>query len=743
MAEDDYKEQLPEPATIYLVDCEVISGSNLVIRDRNSSDPYVNVFCGNRKFQTITIDQNLNPTWDAKVTFYFTERPNEIQFVVKDRDRGRKPDPMGNATLSLQGFFDGPGAKTFNNSLKLQDVEHGDINVAVSCRAVNIPELYKKQKYLIEDTNKIKEEIKKQTNERNNVLPEKNKELENEIQQLRQQLESNEDLKTAERNLLSAQEEGRQLMEQLAQPKKENEELKKGLEELKQTKIDLEEKLRTLSNELNSLNDDNYNNLEQQSSADADKSNEHIIEASIISHCNRLHTLHNGTPVDPNDNSWTEQKIFDAIFNRIKGIGEKIEEKKYALSQLARDSAETEVNDDIKEKQTVIQQENDKAVNDLNSMKQSLKQWKNSFNLRIRDTSSKQKNNQYFRHYDDQRKSYYDEIFCRCSNIFFNIYCLHSMFQNGTLTLRYPNDKNDGNNDYDNNNEEKDDEKASSNNNSPSPLTKSEYEKLTGAELEKFFTALFPDISVMLEEIKKWCPKSFQSGSMQKLCKRTTEFFNDYYKGNYLIFIKNVCHSIVKEIDEDLQQSYANKTEEFITKSCDFILELVNDKFLSKLKDSFPLDDDNNNYNEEQKEVDQIKGQPSQDSYEYLVGCIVLYPPSLPVGNNNNNNNATNSNAKNEEGQESEEKQPNEEQSPNEESNLVTPANDSNEQNKMDNLKKILKLITENISQNVEEIKVCVQDYYDNYGKDSDVTCLGCEGGIGAWFANLFNCSSW
>eukprot|EP00475_Leptophrys_vorax_P021593 TRINITY_DN2933_c0_g1_i1.p1 TRINITY_DN2933_c0_g1~~TRINITY_DN2933_c0_g1_i1.p1 ORF type:complete len:285 (-),score=95.59 TRINITY_DN2933_c0_g1_i1:98-952(-) len=129
------------PVILYQAIVTVKSGSDLIIRDVLTSDPYCSVIVGGLTRSTRVVEKNLNPEWNE--TFLFvTETPEQITFKVFDQDELFKNDPMGEVVYDAKTqLFDKPGARTppgetFEGLLKLQKTAKGSIFVKINCKVM-------------------------------------------------------------------------------------------------------------------------------------------------------------------------------------------------------------------------------------------------------------------------------------------------------------------------------------------------------------------------------------------------------------------------------------------------------------------------------------------------------------------------------------------------------------------------------------------------------------------------------
>ncbi|KAL5699984.1 Protein C2-DOMAIN ABA-RELATED 11 [Ranunculus cassubicifolius] len=87
---------------IGMVKVIVVQGTQLVVRDFRTSDPYVVANLGNQTAKTKVINSCLNPVWNEELIFSVTEPIEELKLKVFDKDRFKADDKMGNAHLNLQ-----------------------------------------------------------------------------------------------------------------------------------------------------------------------------------------------------------------------------------------------------------------------------------------------------------------------------------------------------------------------------------------------------------------------------------------------------------------------------------------------------------------------------------------------------------------------------------------------------------------------------------------------------------------
>ncbi|KAK1422816.1 hypothetical protein QVD17_18105 [Tagetes erecta] len=109
-----------------LIKVKVVRGTNLVIRDVRSSDPYVMLSLGNQTVKTRVIKNNLNPIWNEKLMLSIPEDVPHLKVNVFDKDKFSTDDPMGEAEIDLEPLVS--AAKAFENgSAKEPSKDHAKV----------------------------------------------------------------------------------------------------------------------------------------------------------------------------------------------------------------------------------------------------------------------------------------------------------------------------------------------------------------------------------------------------------------------------------------------------------------------------------------------------------------------------------------------------------------------------------------------------------------------------------------
>lgn len=80
----------------------MIKGTNLVVRDIFSSDPYVKLCIGEHIVKTRVIKRDLNPQWNEELTLALPDLPLPLKLFVLDKDMFSADDEMGDAQIDLR-----------------------------------------------------------------------------------------------------------------------------------------------------------------------------------------------------------------------------------------------------------------------------------------------------------------------------------------------------------------------------------------------------------------------------------------------------------------------------------------------------------------------------------------------------------------------------------------------------------------------------------------------------------------
>ncbi|KAJ0590036.1 putative Arf GTPase activating protein [Helianthus annuus] len=157
-----------------MIKVNVVSGTNLVIRDVRSSDPYVMISLGTQSMKTRVIRSSLNPVWNEKLMLSIPHDVPPLKVNVFDKDKFSTDDFMGEAEIDIRplvsvakalennGNANGPSKQLENMdegkdknthvnngtitvtdgkakqdiALKLQNVESGELQIEIECVAL-------------------------------------------------------------------------------------------------------------------------------------------------------------------------------------------------------------------------------------------------------------------------------------------------------------------------------------------------------------------------------------------------------------------------------------------------------------------------------------------------------------------------------------------------------------------------------------------------------------------------------
>jgi len=128
--------------TLYFINMVVIGASDLVNEDTvfDKSDPYCEVRVGEISDRTEIVENDPNPVWNEKMSFFVPKKPNFITFHIFDDDSkkkgigGNKDDDLGFAKLDIDELF--MTNDSYEGELELEDVKTGSISIKVKCRVL-------------------------------------------------------------------------------------------------------------------------------------------------------------------------------------------------------------------------------------------------------------------------------------------------------------------------------------------------------------------------------------------------------------------------------------------------------------------------------------------------------------------------------------------------------------------------------------------------------------------------------
>lgn len=123
------------PAQIY--DIHVISGSNLLIKDFRTSDPYMKFYLksqGDKSVQqTNVIKSDLNPVWNQHLTFTATDLSDVLVAEMYDQDKGSKDDPMMDPLEFPLSSISPQAPVNFDKDITYKGKEAGHLIFNITC----------------------------------------------------------------------------------------------------------------------------------------------------------------------------------------------------------------------------------------------------------------------------------------------------------------------------------------------------------------------------------------------------------------------------------------------------------------------------------------------------------------------------------------------------------------------------------------------------------------------------------
>lgn len=108
---------------IGILKVKVLKGTNLVVKDVRSSDPYVVLTLGHQKAQTTAIKSTLNPAWNEELKFSVPQAYGLLKLEVYDHDILSGDDIMGEAEIDLEPMI--ASAMAFGDPDLLPDMQIG------------------------------------------------------------------------------------------------------------------------------------------------------------------------------------------------------------------------------------------------------------------------------------------------------------------------------------------------------------------------------------------------------------------------------------------------------------------------------------------------------------------------------------------------------------------------------------------------------------------------------------------
>ncbi|GAA0187035.1 GTPase-activating protein [Lithospermum erythrorhizon] len=117
-----------------LIKVNVVRGTNLVVRDMTSSDPYVVLSLGNQTLKTRVIKKNLNPVWNEQLMLSIPENIPPLKIRVYDKDTFSTDDFMGEAEVDIQPLV--VAARTSEPSAAFYDHQSTTMPLTDTCNEI-------------------------------------------------------------------------------------------------------------------------------------------------------------------------------------------------------------------------------------------------------------------------------------------------------------------------------------------------------------------------------------------------------------------------------------------------------------------------------------------------------------------------------------------------------------------------------------------------------------------------------
>lgn len=124
-----------------LIKVNVVRGTNLVVRDVVTSDPYVILALGHQSVKTRVIKNNLNPVWNESLMLSIPEQIPPLKVLVYDKDTFSTDDYMGEAEIDIQPLVTAAIAyekSSINESMQLGKWVASKDNTLVTDGVINL-----------------------------------------------------------------------------------------------------------------------------------------------------------------------------------------------------------------------------------------------------------------------------------------------------------------------------------------------------------------------------------------------------------------------------------------------------------------------------------------------------------------------------------------------------------------------------------------------------------------------------
>lgn len=124
---------------LYFVNMVVVSASDLPNADGlfDKTDPYCEVTVGSVTDRTETIQNDLNPVWNKRMSFFVPHKPDKVLLQMKDEDDLSKDDEVGLAHFEFGSFFETGGSWEGDLDITTpKGSKKGTIRIHVKCRTL-------------------------------------------------------------------------------------------------------------------------------------------------------------------------------------------------------------------------------------------------------------------------------------------------------------------------------------------------------------------------------------------------------------------------------------------------------------------------------------------------------------------------------------------------------------------------------------------------------------------------------
>eukprot|EP01084_Bolivina_argentea_P028238 52496_1 len=649
------KEEYFQARDIYLVNISIIRAINLAKADTfGKSDGFVKVECLNRKFRTITIKKDLDPTWDARTQFQFFRKPMQLKFRVLDWNAPPQKDtPLGHYVLDLNDEYWLKGNCGFNKQIvDLVSCKRGQIEIAVSCSKLEPFSYLDRMRKCAEQKIQYKKELEtceqqyKNQQKENDQIQKTYEALESKCTQLQDDCTNfNQQKNTYEEQGRKCDSEVKTLKEQcgtaesrynnfVKEYKNVEYDCDQYIKEYSKTKKQCEE----LENHKQQL-DQQYQQKLQEQQYQQQQDNTYDTKEPI----NEYEQQPDDNTYDDNDNDDDDDDDDNNFKKRIKEYIINIR-KEDDKCDIYDNELCTEIITQYKEQYDIYvsgitEEDNDEDDNNneeyisardkSNKYLNQIQQWSQGCNEEIYAKMLKCLGEDDLDYTDNDQKQFFNDFYVKLNAFFVYLQIIDATLQIFEEDIKkYTKRKkisavtfNDlaGNTDTtgDTKNDSEEDEEPT------------------------VWRTLYEDLDSVIEELGKIFTPYMRKKPLQQMCKLNSDFITNCYDGNYTLFSKLISHYICKHIVEEILDS-DDDPNMLLNDGINGTILVLNDKkaFLNKLYQSMEdnkqiqkEDDDNDQddtggYNEDEQQQDTYGGggggdDDIQDKYEQIVSLII------------------------------------------------------------------------------------------------------------------------